>query len=584
MNLVGKFSFNNTNYLIVFENNKFKIGKQEGKNLSFDLEEYDKLVAMKIIDLIMPTKNIVNLRKHIIEDRSYDLYFNPSRNLYLFCPEPTSSDLIYLNKRFNYQSDVVYSNGFKNLNKDIIKRIVNVGKKTVVVILSAAVALSLTSSLKSDLQEQFGFNQVEVTESQNEALITILGDVELLNESDLIENKLKSNIDKNLISIEKIVDNNDILTEETPKTVAVVNIPVAPEVSKINQAKTVLLDNHYLTQEEKNAFLNNFQIIEDHLDYIDFPKMLNVLGTLRIKYTEEKHEYAAGTYTRGENLITMYEAKDFASCNLTVLYHEFDHSLQISEDAENSLYYSWLIEGTNALLNDEYYDDYAYTDEQKFIKGLIEIIGIEPVKKANFTDNSRYVADELIKLTQNEAKVYNFLLDVESMHDFLLYKVGTYEEFQVSKQKALEAMAEFYELKYGKNMEDDLEMLWLFDYEKFNLKLNERENLGDEVVLSSGLLENKKYYFNKKHLNESNNLVVSYPQSAYIRVTERLSLDEALEEGAAVIEDGIIIPQGMYDLDPTDNTLFRICLEVSEERNYIEINDNNRYLSNEMSR
>ena len=160
MKIVGKFKLGKNIYVIVLNNNKYKVGRLENNVVNYNLSDEEKKLIMVIIDKILPKDNGIKLPSFNLDGKIYDVMV--SNNVYMFSSEPNKNDLRLLNNIFNSQSEYMYFG--KGIDKDskFIKRFVKLGKKTLLILLSSTIVLSMSSSLKNDIQEQFS-DEVDIS-------------------------------------------------------------------------------------------------------------------------------------------------------------------------------------------------------------------------------------------------------------------------------------------------------------------------------------------------------------------------------------------------------------------------------------
>ena len=133
-------------------------------------------------------------------------------------------------------------------------------------------------------------------------------------------------------------------------------------------------------------------------------------------------------------------------------------------------YNLFLLEGTNAIANNEYYSpgqsnyDRCYIFQQSVIKILGEILGNDVIKKTYMGGKIDYINDSLCNLIQDKDRVENFRTLLMLYHSAYLAELDNNDFFldinDIENEIKLE-LKYFYEIKFGRSIEDDLIMLYL---------------------------------------------------------------------------------------------------------------------------
>ena len=144
MKIVGKFKLGRNIYAIVLKNDKYRVGRLEGNLVNYNLSDEEKKVITVIVDKLLPKNNGIKIISLKINNTVYDI--NVCDNICMFNPVPNESDLIILNNIFNSQSECVYAGSFLNKDNKFIKRFLKLGKRTLLVLLSSTMLLSMSSS------------------------------------------------------------------------------------------------------------------------------------------------------------------------------------------------------------------------------------------------------------------------------------------------------------------------------------------------------------------------------------------------------------------------------------------------------
>ena len=158
--MIGKFKYNNFWYIITYDG-KYKIGKLDNGTIIYNFNLEEKRVISKILDNITPDKNIMEVIPIKISDNKYQVYFDYSKDIFMFNPLPNENDLIKLNKIFNDRNTYAYL-GSNNNKDDYIRRVIRLGKDVIIIFLSATIVFN--SSLRSDILNQIDYTVNSVIE------------------------------------------------------------------------------------------------------------------------------------------------------------------------------------------------------------------------------------------------------------------------------------------------------------------------------------------------------------------------------------------------------------------------------------
>lgn len=155
-----------------------------------------------------------------------------------------------------------------------------------------------------------------------------------------------------------------------------------------NQLEEAILKNDGLSDADKEMYLKNLEVVFDDYDY-DLEHLYYVFSTVRTRDVSCCVEADGGDsiilacYTSSDNTIydfvNSYNHDDVEMINL-VRSHEIGHSFGTNGK------YSWLNEGMNTLIQNEYfgYDTYAYDKYVVIVKYFCELLGTDVVLDAYF--------------------------------------------------------------------------------------------------------------------------------------------------------------------------------------------------------
>ncbi len=558
MNLVGKFKLNGILYGIGIKEDKYYVGRVKDKKIYTYLSDNEKIVISSILDQLTPGRDLVEVTSVTIEDRIYKTYYNPSKSMFLFNPKPNESDLKFLNSTYNNQSEYLFNNNVNQTN-NYFKRLVKLGKKTVVVILSSAFLLGNAQVVKADTNA----NLIDDNKFINIVDDTINYDIssDELDDGLVVEypsEKDLSNLDVNTLSIE--------------------------DVRKL--VNSAITGNINLSEQEKSLMLSNSTIILDNYKYMDLALILDNLNTLKIVYNQEEKQHEtwntgiSGTYNWYLNEIDFYNVTNLEEVDITVFVHEMYHMLQTYDGS----YSSFFVEGTNALAVDEYLGtEYSYAENRNVIKLLGEIIDKEVIKQYYFTGDFTGIRKALLDIIPDYELVWKFV--------GLCYQFDCTSYQDVNKNKIVEqlnnVLATYYEAKYGKSIDDDLVALLYYNSNSFLQKVGELNDIQPD--LRGNIMEIKDpSIINPSKVNDNYKIVIDYENidvSKNIDHYEGWSRDEALKNGAINSVDGedVVIYNDAY-IDKLTNKVMIPVYRPTFNFKTIELDSSNRYLDTQLKK
>lgn len=606
-------------YIITIKNGKYKVGRFNNNLVNYNLDSEEKALITIVIDGLLPGNNDIKLLPFELNGNVYDL--SVSNNIYLFNPEPNIVDLKILNNIFNNQSECVYLGYNQNKNENFIKRFVKIGKRTIVVLLSSTMLLSVTSSLKNDIKEQFNNENViisEVPKTDDDKLITIIDEPEIeIEKTEVVENdelptetveKIQEDFDnqviKEEIQVKKVNEkesnefeeekndqSNEVLEENDENIHADIELPQIDESVEsnkkfdFNKIIEAVNSNPNIAQEEKNVILFSKEIFEDDYGYSDFDVLLNKLKTLKIEYVPESKLGISGEYYSATNEIKFYNASNFEEVRTSVFTHEFSHLIQRSNIGDYGCG-SFLLEGTNVIANNEYYGnnsnsyDCAYGVQSSIIKALGEVLGKDVIKKLYNSSNLECFYNAMSEIGIDSIRTENFIELLDAYQKCFYASNTTTQDLSNNlsyfENKIKAEIKEFYELKYSRAMDNDLVMLFLLDNDLFKEKIVSMNNLDDKNYFYAILMDEPTLI---KSADNDKNYIINFEEHAIVGYDEE-SYDDCLN-GGLINEDGETMFSGLI-IDKENNKVLRP--QYSKKDMIIEINDNNRYIENELSR
>ncbi len=449
MKVLIKFDYENKTYYVYQVGKNIKYGTSDD---IYSISATDKNIINEVLNLLKPSKYLINLTPFIFNGKKFDIYLDTKTNFRLFYPIPLEDEIVKLNTIFNDQP-FEFNIEFNDKEKEFIRKTINYGKKTVVVFI-ATTLMVMNLSFFPDI----------VNKAKLDVYTTHIQEV---------------------ASINKTVSDDEFL-------------------SKINSA---IANNNNLSNEEKVFMTSNSFFFLDNKEYIDLNSLVDRLSTIKIEYSPFKNnENIKGQYLRVQNTISIYESSDFETSAFEVLTHEFMHACQ---QFGYTNYNSFLVETVNSITTSEYYGkDSSYSKYIDYTKSLIEILGGKPFKRYQCYPKEGLIVNELSKIIESPTKAIKLLNDLDN------YKSLTSSDDVNNKEEAVILLKEeiyntiknYYEAKYHRSMENDLIMLYYLDKELFTDKIKEEYNLDGEYNI---IYVKDKCYLNSVLVNSNdNNLLV----------------------------------------------------------------------------
>lgn len=547
MEIVGKFKLNNIIYGIGVKNNKYFTGRiKDGKLYTF-LTEEEKNIINLILDQLTPGRDIVEVTPVTIKDNTYKTYYNVSKNIFLFNPVPNERDLKFLNSTYNNQNEYLFNNNFVQTN-NYFKRLVKLGKKTIVVLLSSAFLLSNAQVVKADTN----VNQIN-------------------------ENKLVNVVDDTLnydISGDELDDNlvNEYINDELSK----LDVNSLTRVDVQDLVTNAIYGNANLSEEEKKLVLKYSTVVLDNYKYMDLSRVLNSLNKLTIVYNPFSYTNpvlqagVAGMCNLYENKIDFYHVENLEQVVESVFAHEVCHLFQNL----NGEYTSFFIEGTNSLTVNEYCcEDTSYSDNKNIIGFLGEIIDKDLIKQYYFAGNLNGIRNALYEIVPDYTLVERFISLTRQFDETSIR--GNNRKILMAQMKNI--LATFYEAKYNRKIEDDLVALYYYNEKSFIKKIAP----DDITQYSDYYIKEKKQpnIINKTENDDKYDFTVIYNKIDHYDAIDR---ETAIEQGIIVHENGEdILPFAGY-VDPLTNKVVMPSTSVSSKK--LELDNTNRYVNSDLTR
>lgn len=474
-------------------------------------------------------------------------------------------------------------------DSNFIKRFVKLGKKTLLVLLSSTIVLSMSSSLKNDIQEQFS-DEVEISqEIDSDKLITIIEEPETKYEApEVIEiDELPNEVVEELQeSFDKAEVNNKVYEVSSDTEV------IKEDAFNFDDIVEALNSNPNLTQEEKTLMLSSREIFEDNYGYYNYQGLLDRLRTLKIEYKTQEKKFILGEYNNVENIISFPASSGFADVSKSTFTHEFSHVIQYESGQS---FNTFILEAINTMANNEYYGngdakyDVAYDYQQSILRALGEILDKDVMKKTYIDGNEKHICEALQQIDNDADRANAFRKKISMYHSIFCYIMNTgynenTEELRDNLNELSNSIKEdikyYYQLKYDRKVEEDLLMMYYLDDDTFSEKMSAQFGLAvGNHFKNYNKCEKVKNYVKS---TDDNTVIFSVPSSfstTYVFYT----FEEALDQGMMEIgEDGsYIIPDVCYI---EGDKLMTPMIEPSEDKVFVTLDDSNRYLSENLNR
>ncbi|MBQ7789809.1 MAG: hypothetical protein IJ399_00945 [Bacilli bacterium] len=337
---IGYFLHNGEKIIISKKDDKYAFKKES--NTEFTQEE--KELLKNVNNLLTIKRESSRFIKKIRLSKTYDLYYDTKSRNYYWIPEDNiydEKDNRILNFQYNHQEEILEFENYPNIeDSKFYKKILNFGKKSLVLFLASSIALSMNFPTKKNDEV------IETTPEQ-----TISYEETILNET--------TPSTENII-IEETIPEESVVEETVPEETQVDEIIYIYDFKDVEEA---IDRNPNLTEEEKNIIKSTKFIYDENYMYMDMELVLSRLETLKIIYDYNfENRYTQGTYSITDNVIKLRNKTIRGA--LQEFIHEYLHMLQISHN-------SFLMELSNQfftnevimrLHNDRLIEDYYFYD------------------------------------------------------------------------------------------------------------------------------------------------------------------------------------------------------------------------------
>jgi hypothetical protein len=457
-NILIYFKYQNKNYVVYYHNNEIKYGTlDENNNILNNLNSDEYHLIDSIYQFVSDKSHLIDAGSLNLFNKNIKVFFNKKNGIYSFYEIKNNTFenlpefiLKVLNNYYNNETDILYDDLKQERSHALFyRRVVNTSLISLTLIISSQVCASSISKKQLD-ETEFKFDyRVE----------------QMINQQQFPKEK---------INYEAIL-------------------------------KTALQTNPSLTEEEKKYISLLASEIEENYQYMDLNETEKNLSRLKIKYyssaskeidtlkKENHYSRRLGLYIANsqKNEICLYGTKyykttNFSDCDTSILFHELNHALNREtsyDNLANKLSISaksygprYLEEMVNELFSREYFaslspEDYtkAYAHQMPVIYALSEIINDDTtLRKFKFNSNNNYIIEKLLEIDPDESLAYELITSINSisLYDDMRVKTATkdfsktLEDIACEKnyQKIYQIIKHYYELKFNRQMEDDLVM------------------------------------------------------------------------------------------------------------------------------
>lgn len=523
--IIGSFKYNEKEFVIFLIDEKMHFFYKHDNEFKKDFTDEEKMVLTIVADSIcMHKDSLKNCGIYTIGGQSIRIYLDITTNFYFF--EAVSgflkqNTLVSLNNYFNSQTGNHYLIR-KSLNKNTFKRFLLISGALITLTLSSGCYIRTTpKDVDIDIQ---GYT-IDTEESE------IVSSEEMSTE----EKKKKESSESNPAEItEKIlnsIDNNPNLSEKEKRFCYLLEDEIGENEKYIDE---------YTIPEN----MENLQIIYNELDSDNDDSNYISLGSYN-DITHKVELYGYNDYDKS------FKTSNLDNSDKSSLFHELNHALSKPDFTEETttydtldnntqkliskLYYGsdtnqWL-EGYNELFSREYYNSAtgdnpteAYEDIMPIIYASSEIFSEDTIRKFKFDPDYSYLVKDLLQYDSDPEKAYEFLFSL-NMGDYYRTSIDDLsysenydedelsecqEEYNKNNKKLHDLLAYYYEKKYGKSMQEDLNILAYLHNTKYETSEDSKafnnsfeDDYNDVTVSPKGYVS---FDYKKEHSNSVVNL------------------------------------------------------------------------------
>ena len=477
MKEVFRFNYDNIEYRVIKDENKYIPCKIiEGKCV-YELSEYELGIVNIVFNQIKLTNNQIELPNYKYLNKEYKHFYDKTNNYHIFLnldgSDLEENEFTRLNMLFNYQSDIIYSETKEKINikESKLKRLVNIGKKTLLVLALSTSFIGATSSLTGAYA-----SEIKIEEKESEELTSY---------------------------------------------------------QKIENLTKAIKDNKNLDKEEKEFILDTYKnVIYDNIDLIDYDLVKERFESLDINYVSSECSKfnVAGWYKSIDNVIELFNCENFDVALLrkkTVMEHELFHVLQGRHS------YPGIYEPLNNIFVDEYvgkeetdrvrYYTASYYELNKLMYVLMEVVNPEALRYYNFIGDDSKLKEELMSIIDDESMYYDLIFTYNNVYNSFSNDNMTNRSSltAVNSNKVIDYLDKYYTKKYGESIYTNIEIVEDLYPSEVNNNINIIEfgsehrqeyldyyegsdNVLKDILDDTKLVKKDKIYLNNKY-KETNN-------------------------------------------------------------------------------
>ena len=520
--IIIKYEIDNKLYMVYEYNKEYYAIKLENGQVSTVFSKEEEKQINYIFSKMSINKNKSDIGIYNYDNKNYRHFYDRDNDWHTFYEEkdgalvlPSIDVIKHFNNIFNNQEMIAYLKDEKKDN-NFIKRIIKIGKKTIVVLLSASVLLEGAYAINNIN------NYVEPQDS--------------------------------IVSTEEIDETKTRTQDKLIEDFRASNQQIINDYQKVSILVEAIMNNGNLKQEEKELFLSNVYIFYDNIEYMDFDTVYKNLSTLSITYDPMKGDCAGCFYDSTDSSdakIIIFESSSFKDANKSILLHEFCHALETNV---RNWTMSGLFETVNVIFNNEYFGtingfnhDDGYSEAVAYLYALLEIINPNTLKKFHSTHNINEVADELYDIIPNYEMADQLFTNISLIKDYKLNPndPNNIQAFESLKRENFEIISRYYVAKYHKSMFENFEIMLhldknvLFDLLKEELLLGSLEK---EVFSNYFNIVSFKGYFNTNSNKYMSPSTISYCSEANLKFYD-VDIEQAKYNGDIKQKD-----DGTYDI------------------------------------
>lgn len=274
-----------------------------------------------------------------------------------------------------------------------------------------------------------------------------------------------------------------IFTRKSEHSETLKRIEANANIDSIDVYKRLLhavKNNNNLGRAEKEYIIDYLDNLVIYKNYIDIDYLEEKLSTLKITYRnnkalENKNVMTKGEYSHFRNEITFFGVDNIEDLEITTFNHELFHVMQKDYYGERN---EFLIETVNTIFNEDVTglnEKTMYSSYYNYTKMLMEVIGVEPFCKYQGYATTEPIIDALVNIYGTEKDAKNLLNDMDEYkiiydkyaNENMLYSDKCSKKLNELNDAIICQIGNYYEKKYGFTMDNDLIMLFYYDYYKF---------------------------------------------------------------------------------------------------------------------